>query len=149
MENKFLENKSGRIFCVRQVYKFLPINLGACKPFFYFFLYTTSEEKEYCEALIIQTSYKMQYFTIFQKQALSTNNESNNSYKINPGYTASFREIKQVKLLTFSGERQLTHGGLTGTDMRNSLKTSRVYFRPSSSCHSSSMLKLPSNGRKS
>ena len=37
LENKFLENKSGRIFCVRQVYKFLPINLGACKPIFYFF----------------------------------------------------------------------------------------------------------------
>ena len=37
VENKFLENKSGRIFCVRQVYKFLPINLGACKPIYYFF----------------------------------------------------------------------------------------------------------------
>ena len=34
-ENKFLENKSGRIFCVRQVY--LPTNLGACKPTFYTF----------------------------------------------------------------------------------------------------------------
>ena len=32
-----MEKKSGRIFCVRQVYKFLPINLGACKPIFYFF----------------------------------------------------------------------------------------------------------------
>ena len=55
LENKFLENKSGRIFCVRQVYKFLPINLGACKPFFYLFifLYTTSEEKEYYEALFL------------------------------------------------------------------------------------------------
>ena len=36
---------------------------------------------------------------------------------------------------------------LTGTDMRNSFKTSRIYFRPSSSCHSSSMLKLPIDGR--
>ena len=58
VENKFLENKSGRIFCVRQVYKFVPINLGGCKPFFYlflylFFLYTTSEEKEYYEALFL------------------------------------------------------------------------------------------------
>ena len=52
LENKFLENKSGRIFWVRQVYKFLPINLGACKPIFYF-LYTTSEEKEYYEALFL------------------------------------------------------------------------------------------------
>ena len=57
VENKFLENKSGRIFCVRQVYKFLQINLGACKPIFYYyyyyFLYTTSEEKEYYEALFL------------------------------------------------------------------------------------------------
>ena len=35
LENKFLENKSGRIFCVWQVY--LPTNLGACKPTFYTF----------------------------------------------------------------------------------------------------------------
>ena len=33
--NKFLENKSGQFFCVRQVY--LPTNLGACKPTFYTF----------------------------------------------------------------------------------------------------------------
>ena len=72
-ENKFLENKSGRIFCVRQVYKFLQINLGAWKPIFYFFIYTTSEEKEYYEALIIQTSYKMEYFTIFQDKLHSFN----------------------------------------------------------------------------
>ena len=39
VENKFLENKSGPIFCVRQVDKFLPINLGACKPIFYFFIH--------------------------------------------------------------------------------------------------------------
>ena len=35
LENKFLENKSGRIFCVWQVY--LPTNLGARKPTFYTF----------------------------------------------------------------------------------------------------------------
>ena len=35
LENEFLENKSGRIFCVRKVY--LPTNLGACKPTFYTF----------------------------------------------------------------------------------------------------------------
>ena len=57
MENKFLGNKSGRIFCVRQVYKFLPINLGACKPIFYiFFLYTTSEEKEHYHTDLVQNA---------------------------------------------------------------------------------------------
>ena len=66
------KTNQAEFFCVRQVYKFLPINLGACKPFF-FFLYTTSEEKEYYEALIIQTSYKMEYFTIFQDKLHSFN----------------------------------------------------------------------------
>ena len=41
LENKFLENKSGRIFCVRQVYnlfcKILPTSLVTCKPTFYTF----------------------------------------------------------------------------------------------------------------
>ena len=44
-ENKFLENNSGRIFCVRQVY--LPTNLGACKPTFYSFYI------QYFEALFL------------------------------------------------------------------------------------------------
>ena len=70
LENKSLENKSGRIFCVRQVYKFLPINLYVCvQTNLFFFIYTKSEEKEYYDGgavFIIQTSYKMQYFTIFQ-----------------------------------------------------------------------------------
>ena len=35
------------------LYKFLPLNLGACKPMFCFFLYTTSEEIEYYEALFL------------------------------------------------------------------------------------------------
>ena len=45
LENKFLENNSGRIFCVRQVY--LPTNLGACKPTFYTFYI------QYFEALFL------------------------------------------------------------------------------------------------
>ena len=51
-----MENKSGRIFYVRKkslLYKFLPTNLGACKPTFYTFLYITSEEKKYYEALFL------------------------------------------------------------------------------------------------
>ena len=40
--NKFLENKSGRIFLrsIGLLYKFLPTNLGVCKPTFYT-LYTS------------------------------------------------------------------------------------------------------------
>ena len=48
--NSWKTNQTDFLF-VRQVYKFLPINLGACKPiFYYYFLYTTSEEKDYYEA---------------------------------------------------------------------------------------------------
>ena len=42
---------------------------------YFFFLYTTSEDKEYYDALIIQTSYKTQYFTIFQDKLHSFNNQ--------------------------------------------------------------------------
>ena len=40
LENKILENISGRFFCLRQVYftnSILPANLGVCKPTFYTF----------------------------------------------------------------------------------------------------------------
>ena len=48
LENKFLENKSGRIFCVRQVYF-----IKSCQPIWWrvtsllYFFYTTSELKQY------------------------------------------------------------------------------------------------------
>ena len=47
LENKFLENKSGRNFLrsASLVYKLLPANLVACKPAFYIFLYITSKVK--------------------------------------------------------------------------------------------------------
>ena len=49
LENKFLENKSGRIFCLRQVYftKSCKRNPGMCKPTFYTFLHITSKVKQY------------------------------------------------------------------------------------------------------
>ena len=56
LENKFSENKSGPIFCVRQVYnlfyKILLTSLGTCKPAFYTF-YTSSEVKQYHGALFL------------------------------------------------------------------------------------------------
>ena len=56
LEHKFSENKSGSIFCVRQVYnlfyKILLTSLGTCKPPFYTF-YTSSEVKKYLEALFL------------------------------------------------------------------------------------------------
>ena len=71
LENKFLENKSGRIFWVRQVYnllyKILPTSLGTCKPTFY--TYYTSHlrwNSTMRRCFIIQTSDRMHYFTILQ-----------------------------------------------------------------------------------
>ena len=69
LENKFLENKSGRIFCVRQVY--LPTNLGACKPTFYTFIlihHIWGETVLWGAVFIIQTSDRMLYFTILQNK---------------------------------------------------------------------------------
>ena len=55
LENQFLENKSDRIsfLCSTSLLsKILPTNLAACKPsFLIYFLYITSEVKQYCEAL--------------------------------------------------------------------------------------------------
>ena len=52
---------------------------GCMQTILIFFLYTTSEEKEYYETLIIQTSYKMQYFTIFQDKLHSFNTQDHRS----------------------------------------------------------------------
>ena len=77
-ENKFLENKSGRIFCVRQVY--LPTNLGACKPTFYTF-YTSHLRwnSTLRRCFIIQTSDRMQYFRILQYKFHSFNIQDDGS----------------------------------------------------------------------
>ena len=69
LENKFWENKSGRIFCVWLVYftKSCQQIWGRVNQRFIHF-YIKSEVKQYYEALflIVQTSHKMQYFTILQ-----------------------------------------------------------------------------------
>ena len=71
-----LENKSGRIFLrLRSLfYKTLPSNLGVCKPTFIPFRHHIWGETILWGAVfIIQTSDRMQYFTIFQYQLHSFN----------------------------------------------------------------------------
>ena len=102
LKNKFLENKSGRIFCVRQVY--LPTNLGACKPIFYTF-YTShlrSEVKQYSEALffIIQTSDRMQCFTILQYKLHSLNIQERWKH----AWTFS-ETVKNISKITYTASR--------------------------------------------
>ena len=69
LENEFLENKSGRIFCVRQVYL-----TKSCQQLWVrvnqhcilFIHHIWGETVIWGIVFIIQTSDKMQYFTIFQ-----------------------------------------------------------------------------------
>ena len=77
-----LENKSGRIFLrLRSLfYKILPSNLGVCKPTFIPFRHQIWGETILWGAVfIIQTSDRMQYFTIFQYQLHSFNIQDDRS----------------------------------------------------------------------
>ena len=108
LENKFFENKSGRIFWVRQVYnllyKILPTSLGTCKPTFYTY-YTShlrwNSTMRCC--FIIQTSDRMQYFTILQHKLHSFNIQDDRSAfrplkKFTKSYTASRFSLLQCEL---------------------------------------------------
>ena len=69
VENKFLENKSGRIFCVRQVYftKSCQQVWGrVTQPFLLFIHHVWGETVPWGAVFIIQTLDRMQYFTILQ-----------------------------------------------------------------------------------
>ena len=76
LENEFLENKSGRIFCVRQVYL-----TKSCQQlwervnqhFILFIYHIWGETVIWGAVFIIQTSDKMQYFRIFQDKLHSFN----------------------------------------------------------------------------
>ena len=69
LENKFLENKSGRIFCVRQVYftkSCQQIWVRVNQPFISFIHHIWGETVLWGTVFIIQTSDRMQHFTILQ-----------------------------------------------------------------------------------
>ena len=78
LDNKFLENKSRRIFLrsTGLLYKFLPTNLGVFKPTFYNFHGICGETVLF----IIQTSDRMRYFTIFQDKLHSVNIQDDQSW---------------------------------------------------------------------
>ena len=103
-----LENKSGRIFCVRQVYftKSCQQIWGRVKNLLYF-LYITFEVKQYYKApfFFIQTSDRMQYFTILQYKLHSFNIRDDRSTR---GLLAKPLKIFQNHLLTASRFSLLT-----------------------------------------
>ena len=80
LENKFLENKSGRIFLrlTGLLYKFLPTNLRVCKPTFHTLsVYHIWGEKV---LFIIQSSDRMRHFTIFQDKLHLVNIQDDQSW---------------------------------------------------------------------
>ena len=71
LENEFLENKSGLIFCVRQVYltkSCEQIWVRVNQHFILFIHHIWGETVIWGAVFILQTLDKMQYFTIFQEK---------------------------------------------------------------------------------
>ena len=82
LENKLLETKSGRIFCVRQVYftKSCQQVWGRVnQPFILFIHHIWGETVPWGAVFIIQTSDRMQYFTILQYKLHSFNIQDDRS----------------------------------------------------------------------
>ena len=79
LENKFSENKSGRIFCFRQLYFTNSCQqIWGCvnQPFILFIHHICGETVLF----IIQTSDRMQYFTIFHDKVHSVNIQDDQSW---------------------------------------------------------------------
>jgi len=98
LENKFFENKSGRIFCVRQVYftKSCQQIWVRVRTNLLYFLYITSELKQYYEALFVSH----QYFTVFQDKLYSFNIQA---YRSTRGHLA--KPIQKIFKITYTASR--------------------------------------------
>ena len=97
LENKFLENKSGRIFWVRQVYFTNSCQqIWGCvnQPFILFIHHIWGETVLF----IIQTSDRMRYFTIFQDKL--------HSVDIQDGQSRAFSEtVQEISKITHTASR--------------------------------------------
>ena len=78
LENKFLENKSGRIFLrsIGLLYKFLPTNLGVNQPFILFIHHICGETVLF----IMHTSDRMRHLTILQDKLHLVNFQDDQSW---------------------------------------------------------------------
>ena len=103
LENKFLENKSGRIFCVRQVYL-----TKSCQQlwervnqhFILFIHHIWGETVIWGAVFIIQTSDKMQYFTIFQDKLHSFNIQNRTKHA-----WAFSKTVQKISKITYTASR--------------------------------------------
>ena len=104
-----LENKSGRIFCVRQVYftkSCQQVWERVNQPFILFIHHIWGETVTWGAVFIIQTSDRMQYFTILQYKLHSFNIQDDRSTcglfkplkKFPKSYTASRFSLLQCEL---------------------------------------------------
>ena len=97
-------NKPGRVFCVWQVllYKIVPKNLGACKPTFYilFIHHIWGETVLWDAVFIIQTSDRMQYFTILQYKLHSLNIQDDGMHA-----WAFSETVKKISKITHTASR--------------------------------------------
>ena len=92
LENKFLEKKSGRMFCFRQVYFTTSWQqIWVCKPAFYTFC--TSHLRYVKQYYLSCTDLgKMQYFTIFQDKLYSVNIEDDQSW----AFSETLQKISKI-----------------------------------------------------
>ena len=103
LENKFLENKSGRIFWVRQVYftKSCQQVWGrVTQPFILFIHHIWGETVPWGAVFIIQTSDSMQYFAILQYKLHSLNIQEDQS---TCGLLA--KPSKKISKITYTASR--------------------------------------------
>ena len=103
LENKFFENKSGRFFCFRQVYFTNSCQqIWGCvsQPFILFVHHIWGETVLF----IIQTSDRMQYFTIFHDKVHSVNIQDDQSL----AFSETVQKISKININTASRFSLLT-----------------------------------------
>ena len=101
LENEFLENKSGRIFCARQVYltkSCQQLWLRVNQHFILFIHHIWGETVIWGAVCIIQTSDKIQYFTIFQDELHSVNIQDDQSW-------AFSETVQKISKITYTASR--------------------------------------------
>ena len=101
LENKFLENKSGRIFLrsTGLLYKFLPTNLRVCKPTFYTFYTSHLRWNSTMRRCIYHTDLGQNaVFHCFSKQLYSVNIQDDQSL-------AFSETVQKISKITYTASR--------------------------------------------
>ena len=103
LENEFLEIKSGRIFCVRQIYltKSCQQRWVRVNPQFILFIHHIWGETVIWGAVfIIQTSDKMQYFSVFPDKFHSFNIQNRTKHA-----WAFSKTVQKISKITYTASR--------------------------------------------